>query len=145
VLCASDQNNGLAQAAAKHYKEAEETLLQVQSETYKQEYCYRAWLARCYIYNKKARYAYELYLKMEATTESFSLLQLIANDCYNVGAFFYAVKAFDVLERLDPDPSYVDGKKGACVVRKVKMNVFLIVYIFSYIEKFLRYLTFILN
>jgi intraflagellar transport protein 56 len=29
--------------------------------------------------------------------------------------FYYAVKAFDVLERLDPDPEYWEAKRGACV------------------------------
>jgi intraflagellar transport protein 56 len=36
--------------------------------------------------NKKPRLAWELYLKMETSSEAFSLLQLIANDCYKVGA-----------------------------------------------------------
>ena len=36
------------------------------------------------IMNKKPRLAWELYLKMETSAESFSLLQLIANDCYKV-------------------------------------------------------------
>ncbi len=39
---------------------------------------------------------------------------LIANDCYKVGSFYYAAKAFDVLERLDPSPEYWEGKRGAC-------------------------------
>jgi hypothetical protein len=43
------------------------------------------------------------------------LSQLIANDCYKMGAFLYAAKAFDVLERLDPSPEYWEGKRGACV------------------------------
>eukprot|EP00001_Collodictyon_triciliatum_P157903 27692_3 len=29
--------------------------------------------------------------------------------------FFYSLKAFDVLERLDPNPEYWEGKRGACV------------------------------
>lgn len=29
--------------------------------------------------------------------------------------YYYAVKAFDVLERLDPDPEYWEAKRGACV------------------------------
>ena len=47
--------------------------------------------------------------------DSFAMLQLLANDCYRVGAFLYAAKAFDTLERLDPNPEYWDGKRGACV------------------------------
>ena len=87
--------------------------------------------------NSNPRNAWELYLKMDTSNESFNLLQLIANDCYRVrefprtspsgelslttfpllqmGQFLYAAKAFDVLERLDPDPEYWEGKRGACV------------------------------
>lgn len=39
--------------------------------------------------------------------------------CYfgfvQMGQFYYAMKAFDVLERLDPSPEYWEGKRGACV------------------------------
>lgn len=65
--------------------------------------------------NSKPRLAWELYLKMETSAEAFSLLQLIANDCYKMGQFYYAARAFDVLERLDPNPEYWEGKRGACV------------------------------
>ncbi|KAG7164115.1 Intraflagellar transport protein 56-like [Homarus americanus] len=67
------------------------------------------------IMNSKPRLAWELYLKMETSAEAFSLLQLIANDCYKMGQFYYAARAFDVLERLDPNPEYWEGKRGACV------------------------------
>ena len=108
-------NYGISLASTGNFKEAEETLLLVQSDKYRSEYCYLSWLSRCYIMNKKSRLAWELYLKMDNTNESFNLLQLIANDSYKMGAFFYAAKAFDVLERLDPDPEYWEGKRGACV------------------------------
>eukprot|EP00276_Gloeochaete_wittrockiana_P020210 CAMPEP_0184339664 /NCGR_PEP_ID=MMETSP1089-20130417/8337_1 /TAXON_ID=38269 ORGANISM="Gloeochaete wittrockiana, Strain SAG46.84" /NCGR_SAMPLE_ID=MMETSP1089 /ASSEMBLY_ACC=CAM_ASM_000445 /LENGTH=542 /DNA_ID=CAMNT_0026667039 /DNA_START=64 /DNA_END=1689 /DNA_ORIENTATION=- len=108
-------NYALAKAATGQFKDAEETLLLIQNEKYRNEYCYLSWLARCYIMNKKPRYAWELYLKMETSNDSFRLLQLIANDCYKMGSFFYAAKAFDVLERLDPNPEYWEGKRGACV------------------------------
>lgn len=32
-----------------------------------------------------------------------------------MGDFLYAAKAFDVLEKLDPNPEFWEGKRGACV------------------------------
>lgn len=41
----------------------------------------------------------------------------VQTHCFFVpqGHFYYAAKAFDVLERLDPNPEYWDGKRGACI------------------------------
>ncbi|XP_021938675.1 intraflagellar transport protein 56 isoform X2 [Zootermopsis nevadensis] len=108
-------NFAQAQAAKGSYKEAEETFLMIQNEKMKSDYIYISHLARCYIMNKKPQQAWDLYLKMETSAESFSLLQIIANDCYKMGQFWYAAKAFDMLERLDPSPEHWEGKRGACV------------------------------
>ncbi|CAK9817123.1 Intraflagellar transport protein 56 [Anthophora quadrimaculata] len=107
-------NYAQAQAAAGYFKEAEEAFLNIRNEKYKNDYVYISLLAHCYIMNKKPQLAWDLYLKMDTTTESFNLLQLIANDCYKVGEFWYAAKAFDMLERMDPSPENWEGKRGAC-------------------------------
>ncbi|XP_043516803.1 intraflagellar transport protein 56 [Frieseomelitta varia] len=107
-------NYAQAQAAAGYFKEAEEAFLNIRNEKYKNDYIYVSLLAHCYIMNKKPQLAWDLYLKMDTTTESFNLLQLIANDCYKVGEFWYAAKAFDMLERMDPSPENWEGKRGAC-------------------------------
>ncbi|KAI9357612.1 hypothetical protein DFJ73DRAFT_820409 [Zopfochytrium polystomum] len=108
-------NYGQAKVATGAFEEAEEILLMIQSEKLKNEYAYLSHLARCFIMNKKPRMAWDLYLKMETSSESFSLLQLIANDCYKMGHYLHSAKAFDVLERLDPNPDYWEGKRGACI------------------------------
>uniref|UniRef100_A0AAX7UJA5 Intraflagellar transport protein 56 n=1 Tax=Astatotilapia calliptera TaxID=8154 RepID=A0AAX7UJA5_ASTCA len=108
-------NYAQAKAAIGNYREAEEVFLLIQSEKIKNDYVYLSWLARCYIMNQKGQLAWELYLKMGTSSDSFHLLQLIANDCYKMGQFYYAAKAFDALEKLDPASNYWEGKRGACV------------------------------
>jgi len=104
--------------------------LLISSEKIKMDYVYISWLARCCkfccyggcglsiivdIMNRKPQHAWELYLKMDTSGDSFQLLNVIANDCYKMGQFYYAARAFDILERLDPNPEYWEGKRGACV------------------------------
>ncbi|OWK59337.1 Intraflagellar transport protein 56 [Lonchura striata] len=108
-------NYAQAKAAMGNFSEAEEVFLLIQSEKIKSDFVYLSWLARCYIMNKKPQLAWKLYLKMETSGDSFNLLQLIANDCYKMRQFYYSAKAFDVLERLDNNPEYWEGKRGACV------------------------------
>lgn len=105
---------GVASAGTGNFEEAEESLAAVRSDKIKAEFSYTSWLVRSHIMNKHAKKAWDIYLKME-TSESIGILRLMANDCYKTSAFYYAAKAFDVLERLDNDPEYVEGKKGACI------------------------------
>jgi len=108
-------NYGQACASSGDYKEAKEAFLLIQNEKYRLEFCYLSWLSRCYIMNNEPLLAWETYVRMDTSNESFNLLHLIANDCYKMGHFYYACKAFDVLERLDPDPEFGQGKRGAAV------------------------------
>jgi intraflagellar transport protein 56 len=103
-------NYGQALAAVGHWKEAEEAFQLVQSDALKADYAYLSWIARCCafrlgfdasdnysmsdsfpadIMTRKARLAWELYLKMDSSSESYGVLRLIANDCYKVSTARY--------------------------------------------------------
>lgn len=106
---------GISLAATSHWQEAEETLLSVRSEKLKSEFSYTSWLIRSHIMARSPRKAWDMYLRMETSPESFQVLQLIAADCYFAGAFYYSAKAYDVLERLDQSQENWEGKRGACI------------------------------
>jgi len=108
-------NYGIALAETGKYEAAIDAFLAVQSAKMRSESCYVNWLCRCYIMTGSPKNAWDLYNKMETSADSFTLLQLIANDCYRMGHFLYAAKAFDVLERLDPEEEFWNGKRGACI------------------------------
>ncbi|KAG0570720.1 hypothetical protein KC19_6G183100 [Ceratodon purpureus] len=108
-------NYGIALAASGAYQEAEEALLLVRNEKFRGDYYYQAWLSFCYIANGKAGLAWELHLQTVTSSASFSLLLLIANECYKTGQYLYAAKAFDLLGRMDESPEYWEGKRGALV------------------------------
>lgn len=108
-------NYGISTASTGDYVTAEECFESIQNEKYREDYVYVSWLCRCYIMNGKPQKAWNLYVNMESGQDTFSLLTLIANECYKMGAFFYSAKAFSILERLDSDPDLFEGKRGACV------------------------------
>jgi hypothetical protein len=81
-----------ALASVQKWKEAEDALLLIKADRIRRTFCYIGWLARCYIMSKKPRLAWELYLKMETSRESYDLVNLIANDCYTMGQFYYSAK-----------------------------------------------------
>eukprot|EP00879_Flechtneria_rotunda_P009429 GHRR01009871.1.p1 GENE.GHRR01009871.1~~GHRR01009871.1.p1 ORF type:complete len:458 (+),score=143.98 GHRR01009871.1:1-1374(+) len=113
-------NYGLALAATGKYREAEEALRSIQKDKYRSDPICVSWLVRCYIMTGRAAAAWQLYQDMQEAgghaaggEEAYALLQVIANDCYRQGAFYYALKALDVLERLDPNPEFYEAKRGA--------------------------------
>ncbi|CAM6100501.1 unnamed protein product [Calypogeia fissa] len=108
-------NYAIAKAANHEYQEAQETLLRIENDCYQNDYLYKAWLAHCFIANGAACLAWDQYLHVTATQESFSLLLLIANESYKTSQFLFAAKAFDVLEKMDASPEHWEGKRGACV------------------------------
>lgn len=73
--------------------------------------------------NRKPQRAWELYERLQDSAESFSLLQLIANDCYRMGQFITSLRAFEQLDTIDPNPEYWEGKQGATLGILQKVSV----------------------
>lgn len=122
-------NYAQAKTACDQYREAEETFLLIEDPKIKNDYVYISNLSRCYIMNGKPDAAWELYLKMDTSSESFNLLLMIANDSYRMGQFWYAAKAFDMLDRLEPNPEFWEGKRGAlCGVFQVSYDSMLTIF-----------------
>ena len=65
--------------------------------------------------NGKAKSAWDVYLSTETSADSFNILQLIGNDCYKMGDFYYSVKAFEALEKIDSENDYEDALRGSVV------------------------------
>lgn len=108
-------NYAQAKAATGYYKEAEDILTQITDVSIRTESIYSVILAKCNIHAGHAEQAWDIFLSRNTSPEAFTLLQLIANECYRVGEFWIAAKAFDMLEKLDPNPEFWEGKRGACV------------------------------
>ncbi len=107
-------NYGIALASINKFKDAEEVLSKVQNETYRAEYIFNAWLAKCYIMNEKPELAWNLYLEMDTSNDTLNLLQLIGNETFKMNQYYYSLKAFDILERLDND-DYSNSKVASAV------------------------------
>jgi hypothetical protein len=78
--------------------QAEEALMLVGSDEYKRSFVYISWLARVLLMNGKPDAAWRLYINMDSkrTSDSFSLLHLLANECFGMGQFYHSCKAFQV-------------------------------------------------
>ena len=77
------------------------------------EMSYVLMLARCFVANGLADFAWDLFLRVDDADDRLLLLQQIADDCYLTCSFRIAARAFDVLYRTDPHPDYWKGKRGA--------------------------------
>ncbi len=107
-------NYGIALAAAGEHIEAENRLLKAQNDLYRQELSYCTWLARCYIKNKKAELAWNLYSSIDEENR-IHFLKVIGGDSFRAKSFLIAARSFHKLSNLDIDVDYSQGIKSACV------------------------------
>lgn len=92
-------NYAQAKTATGNYKEAVEILVEIHDPAIRNELTYAMCLARCHIHSDNSEAAWQLFSSKDTNPDAFQLLQLIANDCYKIGDFWVAAKAFDMLEK----------------------------------------------
>ncbi len=112
-------NYGIALACLKKYKEALDHLLQIQNENYKQDLIYNQWLGKCYIETGESIKAWNLYMDMDTSNETVIFLNLIANEFYIKKDYYFALKSFDIMERLDNEDYSLP--KTACAIGCFKL------------------------
>jgi intraflagellar transport protein 56 len=108
-------NYGIALAACQKYKEAEEVLLRVKKEKYRNEQIYLSWLCRCYIMNSKPEYAWNLYISIENHITAVYILSFISHEFYRMGHFYFSFKAFLFLEKFSPSNENTSGKTSSAI------------------------------
>jgi intraflagellar transport protein 56 len=108
-------NYGIALGACQNYKLAEEVLLRVKKEKYRNDQIYLSWLSRCYIMNNKPDYAWNLYISIENHIVAVYILSFIAHEFYRMGHFYFSFKAFLFLEKFSPSTENSDGKVSSAI------------------------------
>ncbi|XP_054165935.1 intraflagellar transport protein 56-like [Oppia nitens] len=102
-------NFAQAKAATGQFRDAEDAFAAVRSSRVSSDIVMVQWIARCYIMNGKPLNAW----KLCESSDSVSLLTIVANDCYKMGHFLVAAKAFDSLQRIDGSAEHWEGKRGS--------------------------------
>ena len=108
-------NKAMALASIGRYDEAEKYFLQVQNPYYTKEIYYLQWLVKCYVHNKKPEEAWKIVTTCTNPEEAKLLLQIIAIDCFTTKSFYYAMKAYETLSRIDLDPSNKQGMIASAI------------------------------
>ncbi|OHT05070.1 TPR Domain containing protein [Tritrichomonas foetus] len=108
-------NMAMTLGAQSRWPEAEKYFLLVKNPHYKNELFYTSWLCRCYIKNRKPESAWNLYTEATQTEDAKTLLQIISNDCFVGGFYYYSMKAYDVLSKFEGDATMRDGMIASAV------------------------------
>jgi intraflagellar transport protein 56 len=99
-------NKGMTLALLGRSVESERYLFFVKNPKYIKEVFYTSWLCRCFVKNRKAENAWNLYLETEQVEDAKTLLQVIATDCYEEGVYYWAMLAYDVLAKWTGDDKF---------------------------------------
>lgn len=108
-------NKAMSLASLQRWAEAEKYFLEVKNEYYTKEIFYLSWLCRCFIKNKKPESAWNLYAEATQIEDAKTLLQIIANDCFHEGFYYFSMKAYDALAKYEDDDTMKNGMIASAI------------------------------
>ncbi|GMS84224.1 hypothetical protein PENTCL1PPCAC_6399, partial [Pristionchus entomophagus] len=111
-------NLGQALVMTERYKEAIEVLSRV---TKLKSPIHTQFLIKAYVMDGQAQQAWDIFMKVRNSNESVTLLKIIASDSYKTGQFYWMVRAYDALEKIDPSPDHWQGKRAAVTGQFVQL------------------------
>ena len=108
-------NKAMTLAALSRWAEAERHFLLVKNPAYTREIFYNSWLCRCYIKNRKPEAAWNLYSEATSTEDAKTLLEIISNDCFRSGDYYFSMRAYDILAKYELDSTYKEGMIASAI------------------------------
>jgi intraflagellar transport protein 56 len=108
-------NRGMAFASSSEWVEAERSLLRVNNRWYKKDLPYKLWLCRCFVKNKKFELAWEMYTEQKEIEHATQLLHVIAGDAFEMGGYYFSMRAFQILSQINAEPYFKEGLIAAAI------------------------------
>ena len=102
-------NKAMTLCCLFRWVEAEHYFLKIKKIEYIKEIYYNIWLTKCFIMNKKPEKAWELYLNCKNYQLAKHLLQIISFECYNLKFYYYSMKSYHILSKVDLNNNIIEG------------------------------------
>ncbi|CBZ53143.1 conserved hypothetical protein [Neospora caninum Liverpool] len=121
-------NKALALGQEGRYEEAKELLLRIDDEEYVWQLRYvkdplfLRWLCRVYVATGDCAHALHLCLQQSDSSQFHTLLKEVADDCYAIGDFYFALKAFSLLDTADGNPLLWPALRGSAAGFLLKLS-----------------------
>ncbi|KFH01237.1 putative tetratricopeptide repeat protein 26 [Toxoplasma gondii MAS] len=115
-------NKALALGQEGRYEEAKDMLLRIDDEEYIKDLLFLRWLCRVYVATGDCEHALHLCLQQSDSSHCHALLKEVADDCYAIGDFYFALKAFFLLDKAEGNPLLWPALRGSAAGFLVRLS-----------------------
>ncbi|PFH33461.1 hypothetical protein BESB_076780 [Besnoitia besnoiti] len=116
-------NKALALSQEGRYEEVKAAISAIDDEEYLRDPLFLRWLCRVYVATGDCDEAICLCLQQNERSQAHALLKEVADDCYAIGDFYFALKAFCLLDKADANPLLWPALRGAAAGFLLKLRV----------------------